>query len=156
MAALGDPIGSRAARPNPRLASFAPLVGSWTTSGSHPKMPGVALHGRASFEWIEGGAFLLWRSEMDDRRVPNGMAIIGSDDERPDCFMLYFDERGVSRKYDVTMHDGVWRWWRDDKKFSQRYTGTLSADRQTMVVAGEMRDDGGAWEPDLELTYRRV
>lgn len=155
MAALTDQIGSRALKPNPRLASFAPLVGTWKTSGSHPMMPGVALRGRSSFEWALGGAFLLWRSEMDDQRVPNGLAFIGSDDERDDCFMLYFDERGVSRKYDTSMRDGVWRWWRDDEKFSQRYAGTPSADGGTMVVAGEMRRNGGPWEPDLHLTYQR-
>ena len=115
----------------------------------------MKLRGRASFEWIEGGAFLLFRSEVDDARVPSGMAVIGSDDESDRCFMLYFDERGVSRKYDVTMSDAVLLWWRDDAKFSQRMTVRLSADGRTLVAAGEMRRDGGAWEPDLELTYQR-
>jgi hypothetical protein len=40
------------------------------------------------------------------------MAVIGSDDAAATYFMLYFDERGVSRKYDVTMTGNVLTWWR--------------------------------------------
>src|SRR3954447_12381545 len=69
------PIGARARIPNPALQPFAVLVGTWRTEGSHPLLPQVTLHGQASFEWIENGAFLLMRSEIDDARVPHGIAI---------------------------------------------------------------------------------
>jgi hypothetical protein len=70
--------------------------------------------------------------------------------------MLYFDERGVSRRYQVALRDDRWLWWRDDPKFSQRFTGTLEDGGNRIVGKGEMRREGGSWEGDLELTYTRV
>jgi hypothetical protein len=98
---MPDAPGREAAIPNPKLAPFARLVGTWSTSGSHPLVPGVDLHGRTSFAWIEGGAFLVMRSEIDEPQIPSGIAIFGSDDETAECFMLYFDERvgGRSRAH---------------------------------------------------------
>src|SRR5262249_37535524 len=110
-------IGSGAAKPNPALEPFSMLVGEWQTNGSHPYLPGVALHGRTSFEWLEGGAFLIMRSEMDDPHIPTGVAIFGSDDAAKTFYMLYFDSRGVSRKYDVAMAVNQVRWWRDEPTF---------------------------------------
>ena len=141
-------------KPNPLLASLSPLVGSWRTEGSHPYLPGT-LHGRSSFEWIESGAFLLWRSEIDEPGVPSGVAIFGGDESSGELFMLYFDERGVSRKYDVSMSGATMRWWRNAPDFAQRYTLEISPDGQTMVGRGELSKDGETWERDLDLTYRR-
>ena len=70
--------------------------------------------------------------------------------------MLYFDERGVSRRYEARLRDGVWEWWRDAPGFAQRFTGTIAADGRTIVGRGEMARDGAPWEPDLQLTYTRA
>jgi hypothetical protein len=153
---MSKTIGQEAIKPNPALKAFEILVGEWKTEGTHPYLPGKTFHGRSSFEWIEGGAFLMMRSEVDEPEIPSGMTIIGSDDVAGDFFMLYFDERGVSRKMQTTLKDKVWSWWRDDPKFSQRYTGTLTDGGRTLISKGEMRKDGGAWAPDLQLVCRRV
>jgi hypothetical protein len=76
---------NRAAIPNPALQPLAALIGDWHTTGKHPAVREKTLHGKASFEWMEGGAFLL-----------------------------------------------------------------------SMVGLGEMSKNGGPWEKDLDLTYRRV
>jgi hypothetical protein len=149
-------IAPEAAIPNPRLAAFAPLIGTWTTLGHHALIPNTTLHGRTSFEWLEGGAFLCMRSEIDEPRIPSGIAIIGSDDQAESCSMQYFDERGVSRRYEISMVGNVMRWWRDAPDISQRYTLTVSADGNALYANGEMSRDGGAWGPDLELMYTRV
>jgi hypothetical protein len=67
-------------RPNPALEPFNILIGSWSTTGTHGQDPDTILHGNTSFEWLENGAFLPMRSEMDDPRFPSATAIIGSDD----------------------------------------------------------------------------
>lgn len=149
-------IGQEAAKPNPALQRFGALVGEWQTEGTHPHVPGTTFHGRTVFQWIEGGAFLMMRSEIDEPEIPSGLAIIGSDDTAGTFYMLYFDERGVSRKMQTTLQDGVWTWWRDDPKFSQRFTTTLTEGAHAMASKGEMSKDGGAWEPDLQLTYKRA
>src|SRR4051794_40115876 len=149
------PIAREASIPNRALAAFAPFIGAWTTVGRHPMIP-AELHGRTTFEWHDGGAFLCVRSEIDEPEVPSGIAYIGSDDQLGTFTMLYFDERGVSRRYEVAMQDGVLRWWRDAPGFMQRYSLTVSADGDTLRGVGELAQDGGAWGPDLELTYTRA
>ena len=64
----------------------------------------------------------MWRSEIDHEGFPTGITILGSDDATGECFMLYFDERKISRKYEVSFQDGVITWWREAPGFSQRYT----------------------------------
>ncbi len=149
-------VGHEALIPNPALKLLSILVGTWKTTGTHPYFPDKTLHGRASFEWIEGGAFLLMRSEIVEPEIPSGIAVFGSDNATGEYFMLYFDERGVSRKYDALFERKVVKWWRTSAEFSQRMTLTLADDDKTMVSRGEMSKNGGAWEPDLELTYTRV
>ncbi len=148
-------IGNEARKPNPALKELEPLVGVWNTVGTHPLVPGKTFHGKASFEWIEGGAFLLMRSEIDEPEIPSGIAIFGSDDGTGELFMSYFDERDVSRKYDVAIERNVVRWWRESPDFSQRMVLTIAEDGKTIRSQGEMSRDGGAWEPDLQLTYSR-
>jgi len=142
--------------PNPALEPFRVLIGNWNTVGTHGLVPDTILHGRTSFEWLEGGAFLMVRSEIDDPRFPSGIAIIGSDDAQEEYYMLTFDERGVSRKYEVTLHDNIWKWWRNAPGFLQRYEGRIVDGGNTIIGQGELSKDGLAWEKDLDLTYTRV
>lgn len=151
---MTDKIGAKAMRPNPALKQFEFLVGEWKTTGTHPYFPDSELHGRVSCEWIEGGAFLLMRSEIDHPKFPDGIAIFGSDDEAQTYYMIYFDERGVSRKHDVSITDSQLKWWRDEPHFSQRYTIDITQDK--LISSGEMSRDGGEWEKDLSLTYIRL
>jgi hypothetical protein len=153
---MAEPIGREAAKPNPALDPLRVLVGTWNTVGTHPLAPGTTFHGRTTFEWLEGGAFLIMRSEIDEPQVPSGIAVFGTDGTTGECSMLYFDERGVSRRYAASLRDGVWRWWRDAPDLSQRFTGTIAADGRTIVGRGEMSRNGGSWEPDLQLTYTRA
>jgi Protein of unknown function (DUF1579) len=149
-------IGYEALKPNPALQALEAVVGNWDTVGMHPHLPGKTLHGRATFEWIEGGAFLLMRSEISEPEIPSGIAIFGSDNATGEFYMLYFDERDVSRKFDISIERNVIRWQRNSPDFSQRVVLTISDDGKTIVSKGEMSKNGGAWEPDLELTYSRM
>ncbi len=151
-----EPPLNEAAIPNPALAPLKVLVGSWKTVGTHPYFPTTTFHGRTTFEWMAGGAFLMMRSEIDEPGIPSGISIFGTDDVAGKGHMLYFDERGVSRLYQFSCADHEWRWWRDTPEFSQRMTGIISADGRTITTRGEMARDGGAWEPDLALTYTRI
>jgi hypothetical protein len=142
--------------PNPALEPLGILVGEWDTTGSHPLMPGAALHGHVVFEWIEGGAFLRMYSEVDHPKFPTGVAIFGSDADNGGISMLYFDDRKVSRICSASIDGRVWKWWRDDPSFSQRFVVEISEDGSTMNSKGEMRRNGKSWEGDLELSYTRV
>jgi hypothetical protein len=144
-----------AAIPNPALKALSVLVGEWNVVATHRLIPDT-LHGHASFEWLEGGAFLMMYLEIEEPGIPSAVAILGSDDVTEEYFMLYFDERGVSRKYDMTLHDNIWTYWRNVSGFSQRFTGTFADEGNIMNGIAELSEDNLTWKRDLELTYTRV
>jgi hypothetical protein len=144
-------------QPNPRLQALAMLVGEWATVGTHPMLPGKTFHGHASFRWLESGAFLLFHSHIDEPDIPDGVAILGADDSKPDAgAMLYFDVRNVSREYRWTISGNVWTWSRDEPSFSQMMVFTIASDGKSIDAKGQMSRNGQHWEPDLQLTYTRV
>lgn len=147
-------MNNKAAMPNPSLQHLEVLIGKWKTLGTHPYFPDSELHGQVVFEWIEGGAFIKMSSTINHPDFPDGISIMGSDDDTGAMFMLYFDERGVSRKYDFRIDGNGWKWWRENPKFSQRFAVTIEG--ETMIGKGEMRKDGGGWEDDLSLMYHRM
>ncbi|PUZ23003.1 hypothetical protein DCC81_21585 [Chitinophaga parva] len=145
-----------AAIPNPALQPFEALIGEWATVGTHPYLPGITFHGRTSFQWMEGGAFVIMHSEIDEEGIPSGIAIFGSDDATGEYFMLYFDERKVSRKIDVSFSGNTLKWWRNTPTFSQRFTWIIADDGNTITSKGELSKDNKEWENDLELTFNRL
>jgi hypothetical protein len=147
---------SNAAKKNPLLKSLEILVGEWKTVGKHPLLPNETLHGKTSFQWLENGAFLIMHSHIDHKNFPDGIAIFGSDDSEKEYSMIYFDERNVSRKYISTLENNLWKWWRNEKEFSQRFTGEIRDGGNTIVSTGEMSREGKPWEKDLELTYIKI
>ena len=149
-------FAQKAFLPNPALKPFSVLIGNWNTTGTHGHDPDTILHGHTSFEWLENGAFLMMRSEINDPRFPSTIAIIGSDDSEGGYYMLTFDERGVSRKHEMTLCDNIWKWWRNAPGFFQRYEGIIVDDGNTIICKGELSKDGSTWEKDLDLTYKRV
>lgn len=148
-------IGAKALVPNPALQPLTFLIGEWRTVGTHPLLPGETLIGRTSFAWHEGGAFLIMRGQIDEPRFPDGVAIIGSDGGGGFA-MSYFDERGVSRLFAVTVGDGTLTWHRDDPKLAQSVTITAGADGDTLTSGGRMSQDGGPWSDDLSQHFMRA
>ena len=146
----------KAQLPNPALSEFGKLVGEWKTAGTHPDLPNKTLYGHSSFTWIEGGAFLVWHSQMDEKSFPAGTAIFGSDDAIGAFYMLYVDERKVSRKYEVSLENNVLTWWRNVPGFSQRYSWTITDNETTIVGKGELCQDGITWHKDLDQTFTRL
>jgi hypothetical protein len=138
---------------DPKLDGFDALVGQWETEGSHPfvKEP---ISGHASFEWLPGRRFLIWRSEQTPTTVPTAIAIIGGGDTPGTWPLHYFDSRGVFRVYTTNMAGGVWRFWRDEPGFLQRATGTFRDGGRVLEIRTELNEHG-TWKPDLEMTYRR-
>jgi len=153
---MTTPIGTEAQRPNPALAPLTPLVGTWRTTGTHPLVPGTTFHGRTSFAWHEGGAFVVMRSEIDEPGIPSAVAVIGSDDAAGTFTMIYFDERTTSRRYTVEVGDDEVSWHRDEAGFAQRMVLTVAGDGSRLDGRGTMSREGGPWEDDLQLTYQRI
>ena len=72
--------------------------------------------------------------------------MIGRDDSTDVCCVLYSDERGVGRIFQMTLENGVWKMWRESTGSSRRMTGKFSDDGKTIRVQGLMSHDGSRWE----------
>jgi hypothetical protein len=139
---------------DPKLAALNALVGEWALEATHPAFPSTVVRGRAAVEWLEGERFLIHRSRTDHPEFPDSIAIIGADSEG--LAMHYFDSRGVQRVYGASLSEGVWRMWRDEPGFAQRFTGDFDDGGDTISGLWELSRDGSTWADDLEITYRRV
>jgi hypothetical protein len=151
-----NPETPRAPELNPALKNLDILIGAWDLEGIWPHDPPITLHGRASFQWIEGGAFMLYHTQLDRPEFPGTTAIIGPDDAAGTYSMLYFDSRGVSRIYEMSLNEGVWKLWRNWPGFSQRFIGRFSEDQDTITSRWEKSTNGLEWEHDFDLVYKRV
>jgi len=150
---------TQSANKNPSLESLGMLVGEWNieiTSMSFYADPSAMARGQSSFNWLEGGAFLRQRSEIQNSDFPRSIAILGFDDAARTYIMLYSDSREVSRIYLMSLSGGVWKLWRDFPGFSQRFTGTFSDANNTINASWEKSSDGSNWEHDFDVTYTRV
>lgn len=144
---------------NPGLEHLGVLVGEWNieiTDMSFEADKTAVVYGRTSFNWTEGGAFLLQQSEILNNDFPRPISIIGPDDTAETYCMLYFDSRGVSRIYQMSLTEDTWKLWRDFPGFSQRFIATISEGRNVMTARWERSSDGTNWELDFKLTYKRV
>jgi hypothetical protein len=63
-------------------------------------------------------------------------------------------QRDYSDEYDLS--EDVWKLWREAADFSQCFTGTFSADGNTIGGRWEKSTDSAHWEHDFELTLTKV
>lgn len=107
------------------------------------------------FRMAAGRGLLVWHFDWEHPGPPSALSVIGHDDAIETCSMLYADERGVARIYQMSLDGGVWKMWRDSPGFSQRMIGTVSSDGNTITCHGELSRDSANWEQDLDVTYTR-
>jgi hypothetical protein len=145
--------------PNPSLKPLELLVGDWDTELSNAAFLPSSSHtvtGHVSFAWLEGGAFLIMYIGNKPPGTPHAMWLISRDESRANYTVLYYDTRKVSRVYEMSFSNGVWRIWRNSPGFSQRFEGKFSEDASTISARWEKSNDGSTWEHDFDVTYRRV
>ena len=146
---------------SPLESPLARLIGTWEFE---PLVDGrSAGRGRATFELMEDGSFLLQRSDADwtDRGwIENAprthRAVIGWDDTTNEIVQLYSDSRGVSRIYRGTLTDAAWILGRAAPDFHQRFVGDFRDGGRTIDGRWESSPDGTAWELDFPIIYRRI
>jgi hypothetical protein len=137
---------------DPLLAPFDALIGTWDTEARHRLMDEV-VRGSATFEWLEGGRFVVQRAHNDHPLLPDSISVIGRPEEGEGLVMEYFDSRGVRRTYGISLEDGLLRWWRNFPGFDQRTYAQLGADEFELV--NQLAETPGEWQDDLRATYRR-
>ena len=138
---------------DPAIEPFEALIGTWTTEADHVAVAGL-IHGSTTFEWLEGGHFVVQRSRVEHELFPDGIAVIGPPEKGAGLVLESFDSRGVRRTYDTSFEDGVWRIWRDAAGFDQRFLAEVAGDEFEGVF--ELAETPGEWRHDMRVTYRRA
>jgi hypothetical protein len=137
---------------DPALEPFDALIGTWHTEATHPMFDAV-VSGSVTFEWLEGGRFLIQRSHNDHELFPDAISVIGAPEAGHGLVMDYFDSRGVRRTYGISLDDGVLRIWRDHPGFDQRFSAKLADDM--FDGRWERAETPAEWRDDLQVIYRR-
>jgi hypothetical protein len=137
---------------DPKLEPFDVLIGTWATEAKHRLLDAV-VPGSVTYEWLEGGRFLIQRSRSEHESFPDGISVIGAPESGEGLVMEYFDSRGVRRTYGISLEDGVLRIWRDHPGFDQRFSAKLGHDVFEGVF--ELAETPGDWQEDMKVTYRR-
>jgi hypothetical protein len=141
---------------NPVLTELAFLVGKWDmkiSNASFLPSSSEVVEAPASFEWYESGEFIVLRQGTED--TPHATWIIGHDQDAQNYTVLYFDDRHVSRVYEMSFENDAWKMWRNGPEFMQSFEGKVSDDKNTIAGAWSKSKDGKKWEHDFDLTYSR-
>jgi hypothetical protein len=145
---------------NPSLKELDVLSGGWDmeirwSPKTHKLVGGPAtVRGANRFEWIEDGHFLV-HHQGGVAGAPDARWLMGRDETSGAYAVLYSDSRGVSRVYQMSFENRVWRIWRNAPAFDhyQRFEGLLSADGRTIDAHWERSEDGNTWELDFDLKF---
>ena len=140
----------------PALGLLDVLVGQWTQQVTGHGDP----TGTITFEWSLGDTYLLQRSTLPSP-FPESLSVIEYDESVGEFRLHYFDSRGVTRVYRMTLTGSEWTLWRTEPdfselSFSQRFTGTIADDGRSVDGRWEQsHDDGETWQRDFELRFER-
>jgi hypothetical protein len=143
------------ARPT-ALGLLDALVGEWTQLISGHGDP----VGTMTFEWSLDRRYLLQRSILP-APFPERLAVIEYDDAAGEFRQHYFDSRGVTRVYRMTLTGSEWTLRRTEPDFSplgfsQRFLGGVADDGRSVEGRWEQSHDGGStWEHDFGVRLER-
>jgi hypothetical protein len=144
------------ADPRAKLEPFQALIGEWTIEMTHPMVEGTVVRGRTTYEWLEGGRFLIQRAVTEHPYFPDSLCVIGVMEGENDLSMQYFDSRGVHRLYAIGFDGRELTLERDAPGFAQRVSATLSDDGSALAGVWQLNEDDQGYRDDLAFTYRRA
>lgn len=139
---------------NDAIARFEPLIGRWDlvlTNSWFLESLDVRVDGWASFEWLDE-SFIVFRWTVGE--TPPAVMIIGRSDARDRDYVLYHDERGVARLFDMELDGSHWTLHREDPDFHQRFVAEILGDR-IEASADASEDQGATWRKDFDLILTR-
>lgn len=120
-------------KPNPDLKSFEKLIGTWKVSGG--------LQGTNTFEWAEGGFFLVQRFDFErDGHPIKGLEIIGHEQNfggepsKEIKTRVYSFMDGMTLDYVYEMDDEGLTIWMEKKGSDGFMKGKFSDDNNTLNI----------------------
>src|SRR5215510_7836352 len=94
---------------NPALKDLEVLQGEWEMELSNASFlpdSSTTIKGNVSFDWLEGGAFLIMR--MGDISSQGAIWLIHRDEASSEYKVFYYDDRKVSSIYEMSFSNNVW------------------------------------------------
>jgi hypothetical protein len=154
--------------PDPELQRLAPLLGTWRcddhTNDTVLGGRGVPVTSVESFSWLEGGYFLVhtYETVFGDEPAQKGVNYCGYDAEANKFRIIFFSNNGPftehGNRYEGEVADGRLTFIgpaRFEYRLDER--GQIKVDPDgTISVEWWLRDDGGAWEPWMNNTFRKL
>ena len=144
------------ADPRAMLEPFEALIGEWTMEMTHPLLPDTVVHGRTTFEWLEGGRFVIQRAVCEHPDFPDSISVIGVMEGDSGLSQQYFDSRGVHRVIAIGFDGTELTQERDAPGFSQRGSARLSDDGSTVTGLYQLNENDQGWRDDLAFIWRRA
>jgi hypothetical protein len=139
-----------------KLEPFEALLGEWAIELTHPMLGDTVIRGRVTYEWLEGGRFLIQRAVNEHPEIPDSLSVIGVMEGEDELSMQYFDSRGVHRVYAIGFDGTELTLERDAPGFAQRGNAKLSDDGSTLAGVWQLNRDDQGYRDDLAFTYRRA
>ena len=129
------------ADPKTALRSLDRLVGQW-------KVTGQGIGGTVTFEWMEGGAFLMQHVNLEhEGRTIKGLEIIGYDKASNDLKSHYFDSSGDILEYVWEISGDDLTIWFGSRDSESVFKGRFSEDGNTN--SGGWVWPGGGYESSM-------
>jgi hypothetical protein len=141
---MKTPSPEQPTKPAPELKSMEVLIGKWNNEIQFKSDPDNEGTGWVTYEWMEGGFFIVEHFEQTFKkeRAHKGISIIDYDRQSQTCLSHFFDSHGNIRTYKLSIRDGVFMitgaW--------ERYKGEISEDGDTITGTWEQAKDGSNWE----------
>jgi Protein of unknown function (DUF1579) len=153
--------------PDPELQRLAPLLGTWESEDhTNDDMlgPGVPVTSVETYDWLEGGYFLVhtYETAFGDEPAQKGVNYWGYDTDAKKFRIIFFSNNGPFTEQ------------------GNRYQGEVTADRLTLEgparfqyalddagrikvnadgtisVSWWLRDEDGNWQPWMHNTFRKL
>jgi hypothetical protein len=96
---------------NPALQQLKILVGDWDMKLSNAAfLPSSSdtITGHVSFEWLEGGAFLVMYMGNKPPNTPDAIWLISRDESTQHYTVLYYDTRKVTAHWEKSGDGSTW------------------------------------------------
>ena len=138
-------------RPNPDLKSLNILVGTWKVSDPSGK---GAISGKETYEWMEGGFFLMHHFDFDQGgHQVRGIEIIGHEhpfgaEPGKDLNSRVYDTRGNTLDYVYEVEKDTLTIWGGQKGSPAYFKGKLSDDGDT-CTGGWVYPGGGGYKSTM-------
>ncbi|MEU5879525.1 hypothetical protein [Spirillospora sp. NPDC047279] len=143
---------------NSEMEKLQGLVGEWTTTLSDAwflEPPGTEIAGTTKITWLGESMLAMHTGLGEGDDYSETTIVIGRSDPNDEYSVLYQDDRGVCRRFEMTFDGTRWTMSREDPDFHQRFIGEVEKDR----VRGRWEaseDEGTTWRKDFDLTFERA